>query len=72
MLKDYELDYKSDELENDGEVMLKVSRKKLKYYIIFEIKFNKLSVFCQTIQGRRGYEFYRLLLLLLLLLMMIQ
>jgi hypothetical protein len=50
MLKDYEFDdddYKSDELQN--------------CLYFDDYKFNKLFVFCQIIQGRRGYEFYRLL-----------
>ena len=67
MLKDYEFDdddYESDELKNDG-VLINFKR----YLVsIYNIKLfsklnltNSLYVFCQTIQGRRGYKFYRLL-----------
>ena len=62
MLKDYEFDYynKSDEFQNDGIVCL-VGIKLA--FIILNYFRNEIqqTVFCQTIQGRRGYEFYRLL-----------
>jgi hypothetical protein len=62
MLKDYEFDddNKSDELQNDGIVCLLGIE--LEYIILYYFR-NEIqqTVFCQTIQGRRGYEFYRLL-----------
>ncbi len=39
MLKDYELDYKSDESQNDGEVMLKGTPTKLNLHLISATNF---------------------------------
>ena len=62
MLKDYEFDYdnKSDEFQNYGiECLVGI---KLAFIILNYFR-NEIqqTVFCQTIQGRRNYEFYRLL-----------
>ena len=55
MLKDYEFDddNKSDELQNDGIVMLKGIQLTFLLFNYFVIEFNKLFVFCQSDNPRK-------------------
>ena len=60
MLKDDKFDNDKD-FDESGIVCLEGIY--LAFIILYIVCYNKLFVFCQTIQGRRNCEFYRLLLI---------